>query len=73
MELRRFAIILAKSLMSKFSRDKGRKLVQEVESDLGLGSIVIMEVNVSVLNVCPLSIQLKALVNIGVSMGANNL
>lgn len=48
-------------------------MVQEEESDLGLGSIEIMEVSDSVLNECPASRELKALVKIGDRIGANCL
>lgn len=42
-------------------------------SDLGLGSIEIMENNDSLLNQFPASIELKALVNIGVKIDVNCL
>lgn len=45
-------------------------MVHEEESDLSLGNIENMEVSLSVLNNCPASRELKALVNIGVRMGA---
>lgn len=66
-------IILANNFKSRLRREMGRKLVHEEGSDLGLGSIEIIEVSVSVLNECTTIRKLKALVNKGVKMGANCL